>query len=96
MNTALALPDAPVASRRRRIDPTLLVLPAALVLMIVVFAVLSTTFFTVDNLFVILRQSAVLGVAAIGATMILIAGRLDISSLMRLSVWFICHALLKI
>ncbi|MGO1257763.1 MAG: ABC transporter permease [Brachybacterium sp.] len=79
MNTALALPDAPVASRRRRIDPTLLVLPAALVLMIVVFAVLSTTFFTVDNLFVILRQSAVLGVAAIGATMILIAGRLDIS-----------------
>lgn len=79
MNTALALTDAPTASRRRKVDPTLLVLPAALVLMIAVFAVLSTTFFTVDNLFVILRQSAVLGVAAIGATMILIAGRLDIS-----------------
>lgn len=63
----------------RRIDPTLLVLPAALVLMIVVFAATSTTFFTIDNMFVILRQSAVLGVAAIGGTMILIAGRLDIS-----------------
>ncbi|WP_136057483.1 ABC transporter permease [Microbacterium sp. K24] len=67
---------------RRTVDPeliTTLVLPVALVAMIVVFAVSSTTFFTIDNLFVVLRQSAVLGVAAIGATIILISGRLDIS-----------------
>ncbi|GAA2446482.1 ABC transporter permease [Agromyces soli] len=79
MTIASVEPEAPTTSRTRRIDPTLLVLPAALVLMVAVFAILSTTFFTVDNLFVILRQSAVLGVAAIGGTMILIAGRLDIS-----------------
>lgn len=79
MNVTTSPPDTTVTARVRRIDPTLLVLPTALVLMIGVFAVMSTTFFTVDNLFVILRQSAVLGVAAIGATMILIAGRLDIS-----------------
>lgn len=60
-------------------DPTVLVLPAALVAMAVYFGASSTTFLTFDNLFVILRQTAVLGVAAIGATMILIAGRLDIS-----------------
>lgn len=79
MTTTLARSEASAASRTRRIDPTLLALPIALILMIIVFAVLSTTFFTVDNMFVILRQSAVLGVAAIGGTMILIAGRLDIS-----------------
>lgn len=79
MTTAPARSQAPAALRTRRIDPTLLALPTALILMIIVFAVLSTTFFTVDNMFVILRQSAVLGVAAIGGTMILIAGRLDIS-----------------
>lgn len=79
MNVMTSPPDTTLAARVRRIDPTLFVLPVALVLMIVVFAVLSTTFLTVDNLFVVLRQSAVLGVAAIGATMILIAGRLDIS-----------------
>lgn len=81
--TRLVTPDPELArAPRRGIDQERLatiVLPVALAVMIVVFAVSSSTFFTVDNLFVVLRQSAVLGVAAIGATIILIAGRLDIS-----------------
>jgi ribose/xylose/arabinose/galactoside ABC-type transport system permease subunit len=79
MNTSQLQIAKGAPMRLRRIDLTLLALPAALVVMVIVFAVLSTTFFTLDNGFVILRQSAVLGVAAIGGTMILISGRLDIS-----------------
>lgn len=62
-----------------KVDPTILLLPAALLLMVIAFAVASPTFFSLDNFFVVMRQTAVLGVAAIGATMILISGRLDIS-----------------
>ena len=79
MNTPPALSATPSARINRRADLTIFVLPAALVVMIVVFAASSATFFSFDNLFVILRQSAVLGVAAIGGTIVLIAGRLDIS-----------------
>jgi ribose transport system permease protein len=65
--------------KSKKLDVTLLVLPAAFVVMILAFSFASPAFFSLDNLFVILRQTAVLGVAAIGATMILISGRLDIS-----------------
>ncbi len=49
------------------------------VLAVVWFASQSPTFLTVDNVRIILLQSSVLGVAAVGATMALIGGRLDIS-----------------
>lgn len=81
MSTTETPPDiaATKTGPKPRADLTLFVLPAALIIMVIVFAASSTTFFSVDNLFVILRQSAVLGVAAIGATIVLVAGRLDIS-----------------
>lgn len=79
MTTPPPIDASSPARTSRRTDLTIFVLPAALVVMIVVFAASSITFFTLDNLFVILRQSAVLGVAAIGGTIVLIAGRLDIS-----------------
>jgi ribose/xylose/arabinose/galactoside ABC-type transport system permease subunit len=51
----------------------------ALVVMALVFVVLSDRFLTQDNLVNILRQSAVTAIAAVGATMVLIAGGIDIS-----------------
>lgn len=80
MSTTQTVPETDTTAKATpRADLTLFVLPAALVLMVIMFAVSSTTFFSVDNLFVILRQSAVLGAAAIGATIVLVSGRLDIS-----------------
>lgn len=49
------------------------------VLAVAWFSSQSATFLTVDNVRIILLQSSVLGVAAVGATMALIGGRLDIS-----------------
>lgn len=51
----------------------------ALLVMAVVFVALSDRFLTQDNLVNILRQSAVTAIAAVGATMVLIAGGIDIS-----------------
>jgi len=51
----------------------------ALLVMAGVFIVLSDRFLTEDNLVNILRQSAVTAIAAVGATMVLIAGGIDIS-----------------
>ncbi len=53
--------------------------PLALVAMIVFFSVLSPTFMTDANVMNILRQSSVLAIAAIGATIVLISGGIDIS-----------------
>lgn len=65
--------------RLRSLNFTTLVLPAAFAVMIIFFSFASPAFFSFDNIFVIMRQTGVLGVAAIGATMILISGRLDVS-----------------
>jgi ribose transport system permease protein len=51
----------------------------ALTVMILFFALASDGFVTSSNLVNILRQSAVTAIAAVGATMILIAGGIDIS-----------------
>jgi ribose/xylose/arabinose/galactoside ABC-type transport system permease subunit len=51
----------------------------ALGVMALVFVALSDRFLTQDNLVNILRQSAVTAIAAVGATMVLIAGGIDIS-----------------
>ncbi len=53
--------------------------PLALVAMIVFFTLWSPTFMTDANVMNILRQSSVLAIAAIGATIVLISGGIDIS-----------------
>ena len=53
--------------------------PAALVAMLVFFAVQSSAFMTESNIMNILRQSSVLAIAAIGTTIVLICGGIDIS-----------------
>jgi ribose transport system permease protein len=53
--------------------------PLALVALIVFFTLWSPTFMTDSNVMNILRQSSVLAIAAIGATIVLISGGIDIS-----------------
>ncbi len=53
--------------------------PVALVLMLVFFSLQSTAFMTESNVMNILRQSSVLAIAAIGTTIVLICGGIDIS-----------------
>jgi ribose transport system permease protein len=53
--------------------------PAALVVMIIFFTVESSAFLTQTNIMNILRQSSVLAIAAIGTTIVLICGGIDIS-----------------
>lgn len=53
--------------------------PIALLVVIVFFAMQSDAFLTENNIINILRQSSVVAIAAIGTTMVLIAGGIDIS-----------------
>lgn len=53
--------------------------PLALVALVVFFTLWSPTFMTDSNVMNILRQSSVLAIAAIGATIVLISGGIDIS-----------------
>lgn len=53
--------------------------PAALVAIAIFFALTSPQFLTEANMVNILRQSAVIALAAVGATMVLISGGIDIS-----------------
>lgn len=53
--------------------------PIALLVVVVFFAVQSDAFLTENNIINILRQSSVVAIAAIGTTMVLIAGGIDIS-----------------
>jgi ribose transport system permease protein len=53
--------------------------PIALLLLIVFFTSQSSAFLTESNMINILRQSAVVAIAAIGTTMVLIVGGIDIS-----------------
>ena len=53
--------------------------PVAFGGIIVFFTFASDAFLTTDNLVNVLRQSAVIGIAAIGATVVLISGGIDIS-----------------
>ncbi len=53
--------------------------PVALLVMIVFFAVASPAFMTESNIMNILRQSSVLAIAAVGTTIVLICGGIDIS-----------------
>jgi ribose transport system permease protein len=53
--------------------------PVALVLMIIFFTTQSSAFLTEPNIMNILRQSSVLAIAAVGTTIVLICGGIDIS-----------------
>ena len=56
------------------------VLPyAALILIVVYFSVATNTFFTGDNLATLIRQSAILMVIGTGATLVIVAGSIDLS-----------------
>jgi ribose/xylose/arabinose/galactoside ABC-type transport system permease subunit len=68
------------STKRRRIDlqgPILAV--GALVLLVIVFTVLNTRFFSAENFFNLLRGTSVLLVAASGATFIIMMGSIDLS-----------------
>lgn len=54
-------------------------LPAALAALIVLFSILTPTFLTYDNLTSVMQQRAVIGIAAIGTTMVIIGGGIDIT-----------------
>ncbi len=51
----------------------------AFIVVIVVMSITSTTFFTARNLTNLIRQSAVLSIVAIGQTMVIISGGIDLS-----------------
>ena len=59
----------------------------AFVLFMAAFAVAETKFLTIDNVFSVVRSSAILGVMALGVTFVVISGNLDLSvgSLMSFS-----------
>jgi ribose transport system permease protein/putative xylitol transport system permease protein len=52
---------------------------AALVILVVYFSLATDAFFTVENLVNIVRQSAILMVIAVGATLVVVAGSVDLS-----------------
>ena len=52
---------------------------AALVLLILVFSVSTRVFLTVDNLMNIVRQVSILGILAVGMTMVIVSGEIDLS-----------------
>jgi ribose transport system permease protein len=53
--------------------------PVVFVLVAIVFAISSPRFLTIDNMLLIVLQASVTAIAAIGATMVFVAGRIDIS-----------------
>lgn len=53
--------------------------PLALLVLFVIFSLMSSAFLTSGNLVTILRQASVIAIAAIGTTIVLIAGGIDIS-----------------
>jgi len=53
--------------------------PVAFVVMIIYFGTQSSAFFTFDNWAIIFQQASITGIAAIGATIVLLGGNLDIS-----------------
>lgn len=83
----LAAPSAPAPrpsepeSRKNRhtIKVSRLVAPATLALILIVFSLLSPVFFTVGNLVGILGQVALLALVAIGLTLVVRAGGIDLS-----------------
>ena len=56
-----------------------LMVAAALLLLIGLFSALSDYFFNLDNFINILRQISLLGIIAMGMTMVICAGQIDIS-----------------
>jgi ribose transport system permease protein len=80
--TATALPESvdatPRTAARSRALRTVLPL-SALVVMIVVFAVTSSTFLTLPNLTVMSAQAGPLLLASLGATLVVVTGSIDLS-----------------
>lgn len=68
--------------------------PLVFLIILVVFAVSSPRFLTVNNALLVLSQASITAIAAIGATMVFISGRIDISqgAVMALSA-AVCAAL---
>ena len=68
---------------RARVTPTLLLARfgfyIALVILIAVFAILSPAFLTVSNGINILQQTSTIGIMAVGQTLVILAGGIDVS-----------------
>lgn len=87
MNGSPATDLAPVQPSRSILSRTVLSqsfwmvwgLPLALLALIVIFTIMAPQFFDQRNLLNVLRQSSVIAIAAAGATLVLIAGGIDIS-----------------
>jgi len=52
---------------------------AGLVILVLVFSVSTRVFLTVDNLMNIVRQVSILGILAVGMTMVIVSGEIDLS-----------------
>src|SRR6266571_2156507 len=68
----------PARSPALKFNPTLALL-VAFVLMCIIFGVLAPTFLSLDNVVTIASTLAVVGISAIGMTMVLITGGVDLS-----------------
>lgn len=68
---------------------------ALLIILLLVFGLTSDKFFTVNNIYNMLRESALVGILAIGVTMVIITGGNDLSigALMGLNCMVISHLL---
>ena len=71
--------DATTPARRRRIESRQLLPVGILVLIVVIFSSLSDAYLSVDNFRNIADQSSVLIIAAMGLTLVIIAGSIDLS-----------------
>ena len=78
VTTTAVASSASTKRRRIRLQGPILAL-LSLVLLLIVFSALNSRFFSVDNLYNILRGTSVLLVAASGATFIIMMGSIDLS-----------------
>lgn len=86
MSTSTATPpaearDRPVGSTTRDVSSlaSTLAAPAALVVVGIAFAILSPRFLTPTNLLTIMSEAAVVGILALGVTVVLVVGGIDLS-----------------
>lgn len=61
----------------------------SLILMMILFSILSPYFLNFDNLITVIKQTSVVGIIAIGVTLVIVTGGIDLSlgSVVALSGW---------
>ena len=72
-------PHSMTASLRRALDTRVLVASLFLLALAIFVGILVPAFYRESNVFILLRQTAMLGIVALGETLVLIVGGIDLS-----------------